>query len=288
MRGVTPENGTRATVRDRRHSQRDAASHASRRWTTSPASMWCVIAHSSITREAAVAVDIDGASDDVTRRAARPGPRGPACRAARGSGPVIVGAQRHAARATVRSGPPPGSTPGPSCAAPSGAQPTLSPMPTTTAPDGCALGQDAGQLAAVEQHVVRPFQPRLDAGHRRHGVDGGDADRTCQVARLRRARHGTGSTSAGWRPAVRPTCGRAGRVRRSGARRPARCGRVRRGAPADRRWCCPSRRRTRPTNDRPRRPPGRASGSGRRATPGGDHGPDRPRHLHLQPCCRRS
>ena len=224
--------------------------------------MRCVIAHSSTTMQAAVA-------RRRRRRARRASPDGEldadravrACRAAPGTGRATsapasgeraqqLGEHGRSGRARRRAG-----------AAPSGAHPTLSPMPTTTSPGRRPLGQDARQLAAVEQHVVGPLQPRLDAGHRaRTASTAATPTGACQVARVvgHVAEQDRGQ-QVGCR-AVRPSAGRAGRARRSGARRPAPCDPGAVGAaPADRRWCCPSRRRTTPTSDRPRRPPDRAT-----------------------------
>ena len=122
-------------------------------------------------------------------------------------------------------------------------QATLIPMPTTTAvrddPANSGLGQDPGQLGAVEEQVVGPFQHRLDPGHRPAGVRPGQGHRPrteVHVAR-RRSRAGGGPRPAGSPPEATPSDGRGGPARRSDGRPPRRVRRQPRGEPDHGRRC---------------------------------------------------
>ena len=92
------------------------------------------------------------------------------------------------------------------------------------------LDQDAGHLPVAEQHVVGPLQPTSAARptqRRADGVPGQQRQpRPAPAARVGPQQHREGQRRRG--PAS-PRCGRAGRGRRSGARRPSPAPR---GAPA--------------------------------------------------------
>ena len=102
------------------------------------------------------------------------------------------------------------------------------------------LGEDSGELRGAGEHVVRPFQPRLDSGHGGHRR--GDAPRQAAGASLggRAAQPPAapaGRTSARHAAGI-PRRGPSGRVPRSAPRRrAARLPARRRGpGPAGRRW----------------------------------------------------
>ena len=128
----TTVQGTESPAIGAGHSVDDSSAALQRRWTTSPASrrwvMRTVVEHD----QPAVAADVDRPALDLAVGAAPPAPGGRACRGcARYSGYDVVGqlvvraqqrgAARRAGRRRRRAAPPP-----------SGAQPTLTPMPTTT------------------------------------------------------------------------------------------------------------------------------------------------------------
>ena len=214
-------------------------------------SMRWVIAHSSSTTSRPSRLDVDRPAVDARRRAARRAPAWPSVASAR---PVRPGRCRPAAGRRRRASPRArraGRCRRRAWRAPSGAQPTLSPMPTTTyGRAGCRrrLGEHAGQLASVEQQVVRPLQRRRRPRRpSRRGVAAASADPLRQLVEVRRhVAEQQRDEQVGARRRV-PLAGRAGHVPRSGARRPStlRSARPPRPRRADRRSCCPSRRRPR-------------------------------------------
>ena len=248
-----------------------------RRWTTSPASRRWVTAHASTTTrrpsgstsvavpssDAAGQLDADAPAERAERVAVPRRRRRPAARRSAASS-----AREHVERVDAVA------EPGRAV----GAQPTLSPMPDDDRPGGVALGEDPGQLARRRRAGRSATSARRSTpATSRHGVDGGEADPPGQLARVRRARRGTGSTRAGWRPAGRPSAGRAGPARRSGGRRRARCGRAASAAVASRSaFVLPVSATCSTVQPGGQRPGVRW----RRAIV---HG-----HLHWQPCCRRS
>ena len=198
----------------------------SRRCTTSPAA-------SAVGDAADVEHDQPAVGLDVGRRALQDGIAGqldahlPPERAA-GCARYSVGRRRRAAgrrRRAARRARRAGATPSPSRAAPSRGPADVQAHADDDRPGRAALGEDPGQLALADEQVVGPLQADVDAGDLPAGVDGGEGDPPGQLARVRRARRGTGSTPAGWRPAGRPSAGRGGPCRRSGGRSPRRCGR---------------------------------------------------------------
>ena len=114
--------------------------------------------------QASVAFDVDSACPTTRPTGARLGRVDRACRAVPGTGRGRRPAERHERPQQLGEHGRTGRRPRPVPAAPSGAHPTLSPSPTTTGAGGRTLGEDSGQLATVEQHVVRPLQPSLGAG----------------------------------------------------------------------------------------------------------------------------
>ena len=101
---------------------------------------------------------------------------------------------------------------------------TFSPMPTTTAPRAVGLGEDPRELAVVDDEVVRPLEPRVDARELAHRVDRGEPGGQRHEVRgaRRRAAAAAAPTPAATRRAARPTCARAGPGPRSARRRPRR------------------------------------------------------------------
>ena len=102
-------------------------------------------------------------------------------------------------------------------------QRTFSPMPTTTAPAPSRLGEDPRELAVVDDDVVRPLQPRVDAGRARAPR----RPRRAPAASVTRCRRSGGERGPEQhrdeeRRARRrdPRCGRAGPGPRSARRRP--------------------------------------------------------------------
>ena len=125
------------------------------------------------------------------------------------------------------------------------------------------LDQDAGELAVVDQHVVRPLQrkPRRCRQRQRvHGVEHAGADGETQSGepfdRPLQAR--TRSKRAARCPVAQPTDARAGRAPPSASTRPARAARSRSPAtgragvpscaPSGRHWWTRFRRRSRLTS----------------------------------------
>ena len=186
----------------------------------------------------------DGGTRVGVRRPQRPPARRARTRRTRSA---AAPAAPTAGRCGRRRGPrPPARWPS-SCGSSSRVMPTLMPMPDHDGRTGRGLdplGEDAGQLAVVEQHVVGPLQDGRGAEpaqrHRR-GVPG--QQRQPRPVRGRGPRAGAAATTSAPSGPASPTSGPAGRGRRSGARRPRRA---------------------------PRRPPARArsatSGVGRRAS----------------------
>ena len=114
----------------------------------------------------------------------------------------------------------------------------LTPKPMTTASGRrprFALDQDAGELGAAEQDVVRPFEREASAPRRRTAGDRVDAARAPATKRelrreRRRRRVDQQQRSVEVARAARPRPGRAGRARRSARRRRSRAARARRRA----------------------------------------------------------
>ena len=214
--------------------------HAGRRWTTSPAEKrWVTAQASRTTRRPSASTSVAVPSTtpfgqlDAHLPPERP-QRGAVVGGDVGRQAVVGGEQRRAARRAA-------STSSPSRAAPSGAHPTLRPMPDDDGSGGAPLGQDAGQLALVDEQVVGPLQAHVDAGDLRDWRRPRRGRRAGSARWGGRARRGTGSTPAGWRRAGRPSGGRGGPCPPSGGRRTARCGRAgRRRRRAGRRSCCRS------------------------------------------------
>ena len=147
----------------------------------------------------------------------------------------------------------------PSRAAPSGAHPTLRPSPTTTGPSGDALGEDAGQLAAVERARRSATSARraLRDGAPAHASTAASPTAAGEVARRlghvaeqdRDQQVGAGRRVPSPVEPAAPGGLVAGHQHRA-------VGSARVGAPpADRRWCYRSRRPARrATTDRPATP----------------------------------
>ena len=84
----------------------------------------------------------------------------------------------------------------------------------------CGFDQDAGQLVAVLQHVVRPFQlHRLRRAGQRFGQRHADRQRQAGQLLQRRPRSARPARRSASGPARTASCGRRGRGPRSGARR---------------------------------------------------------------------
>ena len=112
-------------------------------------------------------------------------------------------------------------------------------------PGELRLGQDPGQLGAVEQQVVGPFEHRLDPGDLPAGVGPGQRHGPgAQVhVRRRRSRGGGGPRPADSPPAATPSAGRGGPGRPSGGRRRRPARRAPPGGPGHARRCWWSRPR---------------------------------------------
>ena len=138
-----------------------------------------------------------------------------------------------------------------------------------------ALGEDAGELAVAEQHVVGPLE--ADAPRRAGAGPGRRRTRSAAAAtaspRRRPAARAAPTTSAPSEPAS-PRCGPAGRGRRSGARPPRRDPRRRRRRGLARRRARWSRGPPRPPRrtSRPASRGGRGPGAGARSSRSVAHG----------------
>ena len=195
-------------------------------------------------------------------------------------------AHRDAAGAdrAARRGSPPRPRSPPSEAAPSGAQATLRPIPTTTAPvraDRCARTPDSLRPSSSRSfgHFRRESTGEVAVPPRSRSRPARPARRPASTSPEPTEVRGTGSRPAGWRRSARPSDDRAAPVRRSDDPR---------AGPSDRGWfrrrptsaglrsCCPSRRFPTPST----RGPGQicdAQCQSGRSLP-----------LHLHSCSRRS